>query len=476
MGLTETSLESAMKMTHVSRVPVPMVDGYSIGLGWQIQDTGNREIVWKGGGRLDINVYLGFVGDEPTGAVVLTNQTRFGGLHLLYQLLDPRTSLDVDARALASYTGLYEFPSGQEPPIRVDLLGGRLMLERMGMHPIPMYAESDTDFVVCPQCPGLSWELGIHFSFERDERGQVTALINRKSNRRWTKVGVLNPDAPEIETPRLSADGRHLVFRAAGQLWLQPLDDGPATRLSEAGERGWNASFSPDGRYLAFARTALAETELCVYDIEADAEPTACSAGLTWDLSEPVFSPDGQSVAFVTAGEWEVWVLELASGRTRVVARTRGSGFDDWLNWSADGRRLILQDHGGSQPNTHRIVAVDVMESTMTTIIADGLGPTPQGVIDVDGPLRADGQLLYTVAPDGKWLALTRQDRVGIWLAPLDRGHLEASDIRLVSQEGEPDFSFTPDGAALIYVAGSRIWRQPLDGGEREEISIRVDR
>ena len=79
------------------------------------------------------------------------------------------------------------------------------------------------------------------------------------------------------------------------------------------------------------------------------------------------------------------------------------------------------------------------------------------------------------VSPDGKWLALTRQDRAGIWLAPLDRGHLEASDIRLVSQEGEPDFSFTPDGAALIYVADSRIWRQPLDGGEREEIPIRLE-
>jgi len=80
------------------------------------------------------------------------------------------------------------------------------------------------------------------------------------------------------------------------------------------------------------------------------------------------------------------------------------------------------------------------------------------------------------VSADGKWLALTRRDRAGIWLAPLDRGHLGASDIRLVSQEGEPDLRFTPDGAALIYVADSRIWRQPLDGGEREEIPIRVER
>ena len=91
------------------------------------------------------------------------------------------------------------------------------------------------------------------------------------------------------------------------------------------------------------------------------------------------------------------------------------------------------------------------------------------------------------VSADGKWLALTRQDRAGIWLAPLDRGHLEVSDIRLVSQEGEAEHTgadqqrrlrirFTLDGTALIYVADSRIWRQPLDGGEREEIPIRLER
>ena len=215
-------------------------------------------------------------------------------------------------------------------------------------------------------------------------------------------------------------------------------------------------------------------------------------------------------------------MLELASGRTRVVAHNQTDFDEYWLNWSADGRRLFLQDHGGSEPNTHRIVAVDVMDGTMTTIIADGLGPTPRGVIDVDGPLRAEGQLLYIVAPDaggtsslfslsldgraepelvmamtdfvaervsadGKWLALRRQDRAGIWLAPLDRGHLEASDIRLVSQEGEAEHTgadeqrrlrirFAPDGTALIYVAGNRIWRQPLVGGEREEIPSRIER
>ena len=119
----------------------------------------------------------------------------------------------------------------------------------------------------------------------------------------------------------------------------------------------------------------------------------------------------------------------------------------------------------------------------MLYIVAPDAGGTSSLFsLSLDG--RAEPELVMAMADfvaervsaDGKWLALTRQDHAGIWLAPLDRGHLEASDIRLVSQEGKAEVRFTPDGTALIYVADSRIWRQPLVGGEREEIPIRIER
>ena len=39
-----------------------------------------------------------------------------------------------------------------------------------------------------------------------------------------------------------------------------------------------------------------------------------------------------------------------------------------------------------------------------------------------------------------------------------------------------PDVAITPDGAALLYAAGNKIWRQPLVGRAREEIPIRLPR
>jgi Tol biopolymer transport system component len=327
---------------------------------------------------------------------------------------------------------------------------------------------------------------------------------------RDVSIAAISPDAiaPRSE-PKLSPDGRRVVLRGAGRLWQQPLEGGPAERLLEGNSVEVDPAISPDGRYVAFMRILDREKQICLVDLEGGS-PTVCYGGLSLDSSPPVFSPDGSRVAFVTAGETEVWVLEVDSGRARSLARNQ-SNFDPWLNWSADGRRLILQDHGGSRPQTHRIVAVDVMDGTMTTIIADGLGPTAQGVIDADGPLRADGQLLYIVAPDaggtsslfslsldgraepelvmamadfvvervsadGRWLSLTRAGRRGIWLAPLDRGRIEPSDVRLLNPDGETGFAFTPDGAALVYVADDRIWLQPLEDGDREEIPIQVER
>ena len=58
-----------------------------------------------------------------------------------------------------------------------------------------------------------------------------------------------------VLTPRLSPDGRTLVFGAAGFLWMQPVSGGPAQRISHATALESEPAFSPDGRQLAYVRT-----------------------------------------------------------------------------------------------------------------------------------------------------------------------------------------------------------------------------
>ena len=84
------------------------------------------------------------------------------------------------------------------------------------------------------------------------------------------------------------------------------------------------------------------------------------------------------------------------------------------------------------------------------------------------------GVLSYAlVSPDGKWLVYG--PKTEILVARLDREPVTEEDVRQLSPEGAWNFAFTPDGAAVIYAAGNRVWRHPLAGGEREEIPIRLE-
>ena len=60
-------------------------------------------------------------------------------------------------------------------------------------------------------------------------------------------------------------------------------------------------------------------------------------------------------------------------------------------------------------------------------------------------------------------------------MAPLGKELIKEEDVRQFSPEGGSAFAFTPDGSAVIYAAGDRVWRQPLGGGERKEIPIRLE-
>jgi imidazolonepropionase-like amidohydrolase len=77
------------------------------------------------------------------------------------------------------------------------------------------------------------------------------------------------------------------------------------------------------------------------------------------------------------------------------------------------------------------------------------------------------------VSPDGKWLAFRRN--TDIWVAPLGTEPILEQNVRRLSSEGGATFEFAPDGSAVIYSVGSRVWRHSLNGNERKEIPVRLE-
>ncbi len=285
-------------------------------------------------------------------------------------------------------------------------------------------------------------------------RARVTLAIREPvAPPAWTPLapGATAP-VRTIQQPRLSPDGSRVVFRALNRLWQQPLVGGQSHRLvvdSAGTER--DPAFSPDGRHLAFVRGAQGNEEIQVLDLQSGKRrtvgpPVECGQQLTWSLHGELIS---------TSCDNQVIAIEPTAGTVRVLAPT-SEGWDPYPQLSADGETLYFRaGFPGSNPSFYRL-----------RLKAPG---KPEPLL----PVAADGIPVW-VSTNEQWVALPVQNRPGIRLAALARGGIAQANVRLVSAADGHEFSFTPDGSALLYVAGNSLWREPLTGGAPREIPIRL--
>jgi imidazolonepropionase-like amidohydrolase/Tol biopolymer transport system component len=243
--------------------------------------------------------------------------------------------------------------------------------------------------------------------------------------------------------PRLSPDGRSLVFGAAGYLWEQSLNKGQVQRLSEGNAVEYDPAFSPDGRQLAFASGRQGKGEIKVLSFETRQTRTLASGSfeqLSW-------SPDGQRLVFARDGHRLV-AMNVSDGRIEELFEA--GDWEPYPHFSADGQSVYFTADGTLYRLQLKEKAKPEPITQLARHIADAL-----------------------VSPNEKWLAFRR--KVDIWVAPLGKEPVKEEDIHQLSPEGGSSFAFTSDGSALIYSAGNRVWRHPLTGGEREEIPIRLE-
>ncbi len=298
-----------------------------------------------------------------------------------------------------------------------------------------------------------------HLAFRARVRLEVQAPTPPPT---WTPAALGSSAPPRtVLSPRLSPDGRSLVFGAADYLWQQPLDGGEAERLFEGSAFERAPAFSPDGRQLAFVHGAYGKEEVRVFDFENRQMRTLASGltntGLSW-------SPDGQRLVFAVndPGRYRVVAVNVSDGKKEKLPEL-GARSPSRLDFSPDGQSLYFSaDLTGTQ--------------TLYRLPLNGEAE-PEAVAQL--PTRNAGA---HVSPDGKWVAFRRDTE--IWVASLgpapdgsglNKDPVPEEDFRQLSPEGDFSFAFTPDSSAVIYAAGNRVWLHPLAGSEREEIPIRLE-
>lgn len=257
-----------------------------------------------------------------------------------------------------------------------------------------------------------------------------------------------------VLSSQLSRDGRNLVFMAAGYLWQQPLDGGPARRLLEGSAFDREPTLSPDGRQIAFVHSEYGEEEVRVFDLESRQVRTLASRSAYTIYEQPSWSPDGQKLVFAQYHRAElasVVAVNLSDGKRKKLAEV------EWTphpQFSPDGESLYFSDNRSGTGTLFRLPLKEKAKPEPVTQLAHHLSDA-------------------LVSPDGKWLAYRRNAE--IWVAPVGKEPVTEEDVHQLSPEEGDTFAFTPDGSAVIYSAGNRVWRHPLAGGERQEIPIRLE-
>ncbi len=154
-----------------------------------------------------------------------------------------------------------------------------------------------------------------------------------------------------------SPDGSELIYSMQGSLWRQKLGTREARQLTTGPGYAYQPDWSPDGRYVAFARYADDAIALHLLDL-ANGTTRPLVADGTVNV-EPRWSPDGTRLAFVSSafqGRWHIFVASFGRDGTLAsperITEDRPGGlpryyyaeYDQYLSptWSHDGRDVIF--------------------------------------------------------------------------------------------------------------------------------------
>ena len=168
-------------------------------------------------------------------------------------------------------------------------------------------------------------------------------------------------DAPAAAL-RWSPDGRRLAFQSSAEdeanwhaesvvsnaIYVIGVDGRQQRRLTELGHRNTFASWSPDGRRIAFASDRDRDWEIYVADLDGGREDRRTKR--VGPDRYPVWSPDGRYLAFAAGdsatsrpGEpvpATIKVLELETGSERPLVRAPENAVP--RAWSPDGRQILF--------------------------------------------------------------------------------------------------------------------------------------
>lgn len=218
------------------------------------------------------------------------------------------------------------------------------------------------------------------------------------------------------------------------KLMVADADGENQKRIARSTEPLMSPAWSPDGQSLAYVSFESKASAIYVQTVRSgERRRVSARAGIN---GAPAWSPDGTTLALTLSrkdGDVDVYTLNLS---TQVLTRmTFDPGIDTEPQWSLDGRKIYFNSDRAGGP---QIYEVDVSN------------PNRAARLTFEGSYNARPR----VSPDGKKFAVVFNDRGNYRIATIDMASKAVQVLSQGRQDESP--SFAPNGDSLIYATQDR--------------------
>jgi dipeptidyl aminopeptidase/acylaminoacyl peptidase len=257
-----------------------------------------------------------------------------------------------------------------------------------------------------------------------------------------------------VSDPQLSPDGKQLVYvvsvidaaanKSNSDLWTVPVAGGEAKRLTTSPGGDNHPRFSPDGQTIAFVSDRSGSAQIWLLPVNGGEARQLTK--LPIDVAGPIWSPTGDRIAFAAEVYPNASPAETAAkDKQKAESKTKARSFDQlmirhWTAWD-DGKRshIFVCDAKSGEAKD------------LTTSLTVNSPPAPFG-----------GSNDYTFTPDGQGVLFTAEpvkDTAWSTKTNLNLVEIATGKISPFSGDGEAALaqpSFSPNGESMAYVSQAR--------------------
>jgi imidazolonepropionase-like amidohydrolase len=271
-----------------------------------------------------------------------------------------------------------------------------------------------------------------------------------------------------FQDPTVAPDGTRIAFALYGKIWLAPTAGGDARQVTFGS--GWDShpTWSPDGRFIAYAHLWPWRAELVVHSLESGGERTLYV----------VNTDPSESLSLPLEEQKEIGQMAWRPNASEIVFLVKTDQYSAHL-WSvplgADGRAKQLT-RGVGMTESSFAIAPDGQQAAVEWVQR---GATDLFIVTLDSALSrrvtstTDEEFSVQWSRDGKSLVYVARDNGIDRVIVRDVATGTGRTVFESAFDGK-QLSLLPDGSAAVMVAARRLHQLDLRTGRLTPIPVRA--